>query len=181
MISPTDQPYDGSIKSWAKTTCEWASIHGLAWYNHIDNRVTKLATILLAMVSCIGLPLFLSYELVEYSQNYQVLTSGKKIQALFTPLSTNPKWKMSKYCCFDFSINWPKWFIWISQCDNMSSSILYQTEDARYGYELLILNENSKQEGHGPIDLIAKFRTQERKQLKVNNQLTSPKIITSHA
>ena len=79
-MSQTDEPFDGSIKSWAKTTCDWASIHGLAWYNHIDNRVTKLATILLAIVSCIGLPLFLSYELLEYSQNYQVLTSGKNIQ-----------------------------------------------------------------------------------------------------
>ena len=71
-----DEPFNGTIKSWAKTTCEWTGIHGLAWYNHIDNRVTKLATIILAIVSCIGLPIFLSIELYTYSQNYQVLASG---------------------------------------------------------------------------------------------------------
>ena len=71
-----DQPRDGSINSWIRTTCDWTTIHGPVWYNRIDNRATKVATIILALVSCIGLPIFLSVELVLFSQNSEVLTSG---------------------------------------------------------------------------------------------------------
>ena len=72
----TDQPYDGTLKSWVQTTCDRTTIHGPGWYNRIDNRATKVATIILALVSCIGLPIFLSVELVLFSHNSEVLTSG---------------------------------------------------------------------------------------------------------
>ena len=70
------QPFNGTLRSWAKTTCEWSGIHGLAWYNHVDNRFTKVTTIILAVLSCIGLPIFLSVELYTYSQDYKVLAAG---------------------------------------------------------------------------------------------------------
>ena len=78
----TNQPHDGTINSWIRTTCDWTTIHGPVWYNRIDNRATKAATIILALVSCIGLPIFLSIELVLFSQNVEVLTSGLKLSAL---------------------------------------------------------------------------------------------------
>ena len=75
MSSVEDRPFNGTLKSWAKTTCEWTSLHGPAWYNHIDNQFTKLTTIVLAIVSYVGLPIFVSYAVFAYSQDYQVLTS----------------------------------------------------------------------------------------------------------
>ena len=84
-----DQPYDGTIKSWIKTTCDWATIHGPVWYNRSDNRYIRIVTVILALVSCIGLPIFLSIELAVFANEFGVLTSGiRKYSMYHSPITS---------------------------------------------------------------------------------------------
>ena len=126
MPSPKVIDFDGTIKSWAKTTCERTSLHGPAWYSHIDNQFTKLTTIFLAIVSFVGLPFFVSYEVFAFSQDYQVLTSCK--EGFFTNMHDVSHQKTFMFCSFNNS----KGFSGLSKCDNMSFEILQQVQITKY-------------------------------------------------
>ena len=67
----------GGLHEWAKVTCDWTSIHGLTWYNRIDNYFIKICCVFLAIAAVIGLPTFLTTQVINFAYNEAILTSGE--------------------------------------------------------------------------------------------------------
>ncbi len=65
--------------SWAQRLCDWSSIHGICWFNRVDNNFVRLCCCCLAFAAAFGLPPFLAYQMLAFAHNLDVLNKGRRI------------------------------------------------------------------------------------------------------